>query len=280
VTLPPWLLLLAGGLAVVAAAVWAWISFGPSPSHDRGWIAEHSVKPEFEIEGNRVTVQGVRNFAWADSATFEPAWEERTYDLDALERVWFVLTPFSRTWRGPAHTLLSFQFGDSTFLAISVEARREVGESYGILKGMLRRFELIYVAGDERDLVGLRAVHRPDQVYVYPARVSPEGARLLFLEMAASANRLREHPEFYHSIRNNCTTRIVRHINGVAPRSIPRSWKVLLPGYSDALAHELGLLDTELPLQAARERWFVNERARHAFDAPDFSVRIRDEAPT
>ena len=263
---------------LVAVGAFAWMHFGPLPSHDRNWVMEQSIAPEFLVDGERVTVRGVRNFAWADSASFDPAWEERSYDLAELERVWFVLSPFSKAWRGPAHALLSFQFGDSTFLAISVEARRQVGEGYGIVKGMLRSFELIYVAGDERDLVGLRAAHRSDQVYVYPARVSPEGARLLFLEMAASANRLRESPEFYHSISNNCTTRIVRHVNGVAPRSIPRSWRVLLPGYSDALAFDLDLIDTDLDLEGARERWLVNDRARRFFDSADFSLRIRDEA--
>lgn len=275
--LPTWVLFLGGALGLMALGAWAWSSFSAGPSDDRTWTPEHAVAPEFVIDGENVTVRGVRNFLWADSASFEPAWEDRTYDLGTLEKVWFVLTPFSRTWRGPAHALLSFQFGDSTFLGISVEARREMGEGYGIMKGMLRRFELIYVAGDERDLVGLRAVHRPDQVYVYPARVTREGARLLFLEMAASANRLRDSPEFYHSISNNCTTRIVRHINGVAPERIPASWKILLPGYSDALAHDLELLDTELTLEDARARWLVNDRARRAFGDPDFSLRIREE---
>lgn len=262
-------------VVLVAAGLWSWL--GPRPSNARNWQAEHSVLPEFVVDGDRMTVRGIRNFRWTSATTFEPAWEEREYSLDELSGVWYVLTPFSKSWRGPAHSLLSFQFGDDDFLAISVEARRQEGESYSLLKGMARRFELIYVAGDERDLVGVRAIHRGDQVYTYPVDVSLEGARNLLLSMADSANALRERPEFYHTVTNNCTTRIVDHVNLVAPGRVPRSWKVVLPGYSDELAHGLGLLATPLPLEEARARWHVNERARRAEGAPDFSARIRAE---
>lgn len=275
--LPPWTLtLLVSGLAVAGLAG-LWSRLGPRPSHERNWQREHAVLPHFRVEGDRVTVEGVRNFRWRSAREFDERWEERSYRLSELSGVWYVLTPFSKSWRGPAHSLLSFQFGDHDFLAVSVEARREEGESYGLLKGMARRFELIYVAGDERDLVGVRAIHRGDQVYVYPVDVSLEGARALFLSMADSANRIRENPEFYHTLTNNCTTRIVHHVNRVAPGRVPRSWRILLPGYSDELAHRLGLLATDLPLERARARWHVNQRARAWEGHPDFSVRIREE---
>jgi hypothetical protein len=254
-----------------------WDRWGLSPRTDRDWTAEHKVAPEFVVAGDSLTVKGVRNFAWTGPDAFEAAWEDRSYDLGELRRVWYILTPFSTTWRGPAHALLSFQFGEDDFLAISVEARREEGETYGLVKGMLRRFEILYVAGDERDLVGMRALHRRDSVFVYPVRATPDGVRALLLDMAEKANRLRDHATFYHTLFDNCTTRIVHHVNRVAPTQVRWSLRILLPGYSDALAHRLGLLDTDLPLKEARTRWFVDERARRWADAPDFSVRIRGE---
>jgi hypothetical protein len=36
-----------------------------------------------------------------------------------------------------------------------------------------------------------------------------------------------------------------------------------------------GLLDTDLPLEQARQKFQVNERAQAAIHAPDFSTRIR-----
>jgi hypothetical protein len=262
---------------ITGMAAGAWMVLGPRPSADREWTEEHRVAPEFIVDGDRLTVHGVRNFAWASATTFEPLWETRSYDLNALQRVWYILTPFSQAWRGPAHALVSFEFEDEEFLAISVEARREEGERYGLLKGMLRNFELIYVAGDERDLVGLRALHRGDSVYTYPARASAEGARELLLDMAAEANLLRTRPVFYHTLFDNCTTRIVDHVNRVTDTPVGRSWRILIPGYSDALAHELGLLDWEGTIQEVRERWYANERARTWDGAEDFAARIRDE---
>jgi hypothetical protein len=265
-----------GFVAVLALAAWSY--FGPRPSADREWAEEHRVAPEFLVEGDALTVRSVRNFRWRSESEYDASWEKRSYDLSELRGVWYILTPFSTAWRGPAHALVSFQFGEDEFLAVSVEARREVGERYGLLKGMLRRFEIIYVAGDERDLVGVRAIHRGDSVFTYPARASAEGARALLLDMADEANRLRTEPVFYHTVSENCTTRLLDHVNRVAPVPIRWSWQILLPGYSDALAHRLGILDTDLPLDEARQRWYANDRSREWRDAEDFSVRIREGA--
>ena len=280
-SLPPWSMAPVALLAAAAVALGLWMILGPRASHERPWQEEHAVLPEFVVEGDRLTVRGVRNFRWSGPAEFEPAWEERVYDLRTLNGVWYALTPFSRNWRGPAHSLLSFQFGEDTFLAVSVEARREEGESYSLLKGLARRFELLYVVGDERDLLGVRAIHRDDQVFLYPMEVDSQGARALLLDMAERANGLRETPEFYNTATNNCTTRIVEHVNRVAPGRVPGSWRILLPGYSDELAWELGLIRTGLSLEETRARWHVNQRARRWSQDPDFSLRIREEsAPT
>jgi hypothetical protein len=49
----------------------------------------------------------------------------------------------------------------------------------------------------------------------------------------------------------------------------------MLPGYSDRLAYDLGLIDTDLPFEEAPARFRINEPARRSADSPDFSVRIR-----
>jgi hypothetical protein len=141
---------------------------------------------------------------------------------------------------------------------------------------MLRRFEIMYVIGDERDLIGLRTNVRGDDVYVYPIRAPREKIRALFVEMLARANALYERPEFYNTLTNNCTTNILAHANRITPNRIPYGKEVLLPGYADELAQRLGLIDTELTLEEARVRFLVNERARMFAGDPDFSLKIRD----
>ena len=58
------------------------------------------------------------------------------------------------------HTFLSFIFDNAPPLSISIETRPEVGEGFDPLASLFKQFELIYVVGDERDLVGVRTNHR------------------------------------------------------------------------------------------------------------------------
>jgi hypothetical protein len=227
------------------------------------------------LDDRFVHIHNVRDFTFRSSDDFTPGYREQTYHLDRLERVWFVLAPFTRDWRGPAHSFLSFGFSDAQYLSISVEARREVGQPFSLWKGALRQFELMYVIGEESDLIGLRAAVWDTPVYLYPMRATPEQARGVFLHMLQRAQALEQQPAFYHTLTNNCTTNILDAVNAIAPKPIPLSLKLLLPGYSDALAHERGLIDTDLSLKAARTRFQVNERAKAALGLPDFSTRIR-----
>ena len=265
-----WLTIL--GILLAGGAV-AWLTVSPPIGGE--WAEDHAELPRVEFEGSRATVHGFRNFRYLSATETEPHYEVREFDLDEIETVWYVLVPFSTDWRGPAHSFLSFGFADSTYVSISVEARRELGEEYSMLGGLLHRFEVIYVIGEERDLLGVRAVHREDDVYLYPIRATKEAIRTLFREMLESANELNRDPEFYNTLFNNCTTKILDHVNRVSPRPIRFGPRILLPGYSDRVAYDHDLLDTDLPLEEARERFRVTERARAHWEDPEFSKLIR-----
>jgi uncharacterized protein DUF4105 len=221
-----------------------------------------------------VRVHNVRYARYRSVDDYDVFWEDRSYDLDRLRSAWFVVEPFGEG-RGAAHTLMSFGFAGDDYLAISVEIRREKGEAFSPLKGLLRRYELMYVIGDERDLVQLRANHRRDPVYLYPVRAPRERIEQMFLSMLRRANRLRQEPEFYNTLTNTCATNIVRHVNELVPGRIPFSYKVLLPGYADELAYELGLIDTDLPFAEAKRRFRIDDEARRYAGRDDFSQGIR-----
>lgn len=263
-----------GAMAVAAVAAW---SLAVRPSNDRDWVPNVAVLPSAEFDGHLVHVRNIRNTAYTTPDIYRPAYYDRTFDLERLTSVWFLVEPFS-DWGGAAHTFLSFGFDGPQYLTISVEARRERGETYHFVKGLFRRYELIYVVADERDAIRLRAEYRGDDVYLYPIRAPPEKMRELFVAMLTQANRLRERPTFYNTLTRNCTSTIVRHVNTLSPRRIPFSFKWLFPGYADRLAYDLGLIDTDLPFEAARQRFNISERARRVAAGEDFSVRIR-EAP-
>ncbi|MGH7646451.1 MAG: DUF4105 domain-containing protein [Gemmatimonadales bacterium] len=259
-------------LAALLALVLAWLR--QRPSNDRDWQPNEAVMPSVTFRGRLVDVRNVRFTSYRSAEDYTPAYDDRTFDLDRLVGVWFVVEPFSK-WGGAAHTFLSFEFAGAEFVAISVEARKERGETYHFLKGLLRRYELLYVVGDERDLVRLRSNYRRDDVFLYPIRAPRERVRALFVEMLERAERLRQYPEFYNTLTSNCTSNIVRHVNRLVPGRVPFSLRWMFPGYADRLAYDLGLLEAALPYDSIRPRFRINERALRYGNEPDFSVRIR-----
>ena len=259
-------------LLVAAFAVW-FLSRRPRGVAD--WAVDHAIPAAPMVIGHELRITNVRNFRFPPGAEPVPRYYDATYDLDSLQSVWFVLTAFSQSSRIPAHTFVSFGFAGDRYLSVSIEARRERGESYGILAGALRRFELIYVFGDERDLIGRRAAVDGDATYLYPVRATRQKMREMLLAMVERAIRLEAQPEFYNSFTNNCASNLVAHVNQVAPGRIPSGIKVLLPGYADEVALSLGLIDAGADVEAARRRFLINERARAAMDSDSFSVLIR-----
>jgi len=92
------------------------------------------------------------------------------------------------------------------------------------------------------------------------------------------ANQLALDPEFYHSIRNNCTTNLAGHVNEISSKKIRYGWRVLLPGLSAKYAYDLGLLDNRIPFEELTELALVNDLALEHRDAADFSQKIRARA--
>lgn len=269
--------LLAGAAAALAAGAGLWQA-SLRPSHARAWVEPHAVLPRVRLADSVVHVSGVRDFTYRTADDYTAAYRERSYDLRRLDRAWLVLSPFGTGWRGPAHVFLSFGFSDGTFVSVSVEARREAGEEYSLVKGMLRRYELMYVVAEERDAIGLRAGVWDDAVHLYPIRADPPHIRAVFVEMMRRADGISRRPEFYNTLTNNCTTNILDPVNRVADPRIPYGPRILLPGYLDEVAYERGLVDTELPLEDARAAFRVNDRARAALaSGADFSRAIRGE---
>lgn len=247
---------------------------GERPSNLRDWSPDQAVLPYAETYDDVVHVHNVRDCTYVSQDAYVLNYYDKAYDLNSLRSVDFIMVPF-RNMPSIAHTMLSFGFDDGDYLAVSVEIRREKGEQYQFLNGILDQYELMYVLGSERDLVKLRTNYRGDDVYVYRARATPEQARKLFLDVIQRVNKLAAEPEFYNTFTNNCTTNIARHINDLAPGKVPRDFRVLLPGYSDKLAYDLGLLDTSLPFPEARRRANVSELARQHPESADFSAVIR-----
>jgi len=246
------------------------------PSNDRDWIDEQKLLAYADISDDKVRVHNVRNAQFFSYRDCLVDYYDKTYDLSKIKSVDFIVIPFADN-RAIAHTLLSFGFEGGSYVGVSVEVRLEKGESYSAAVGLLGQFELMYVVADEHDLLPVRPEFRHVDVLLYRTKATPEQARALFVDVMERVNQLRDHPEFYDTFRNNCTTNIVRHINTLAPDRIPYDYRVILPGYADNLAYELGLIDNSLPFDEIRRRARISDLILQYKDDPHFSQRIRGE---
>jgi hypothetical protein len=174
---------------------------------------------------------------------------------------------------------LSFIFDDAPPLSISIETRPEVGEGFDPIVSLFKQFELIYVVGDERDLVSVRTNYRHETVYLYRLNALAEDARRLLLIYLARINELADRPEFYHLLSNSCTINIIRYANA-ASRQGNLDVRHVFNGLIDRYLYYSGRVDTSLPFDELWRRSLINEAAQAADGAPDFSERIRASLPT
>ncbi len=265
-------------LGVVAAflivLLW-WLSI--APRNDRDWTPDVARLPRALIVGSRITIENVRNFEYRSETDYTERWETRTYDLDQLRGFDLFLSFWGPTLI--AHTIAAWEFKDAPPLAISIETRKEKGESYSALRGFFRQFELYYVVADERDVIGVRTNYRGERTYLYRLRAPPKRARALLLDYLKEVNRLSKQPRWYNALTHNCTTSIRHHGQHVG-EGRPLDWRIFLNGRLDELGYEQGRFDTSLPFPELKRRSEITEKAKAASTAPDFSRRIREGLPT
>lgn len=244
------------------------------PSHDRDWFVGHKVMPYGVVEGEQVTVHNIRNNSWNDAWSANVSYFNETFNLSSMDEVWF-LVEFWVKWDAMAHTMFSFEYGDGQYLVMSVESRKEVGENFSAIKGAFRKYELIYVLGTERDLYPLRTDIYGDTLYMYPINTTSEQVQLLFLDVLNRVNELHENPEWYHTLTSSCTTNLIDHAERTSGR-VDAGISRYLPGYSDKVAYDLGLIDTDLPFEEIRVHYNITDASTFYAEDPDFSEKIRD----
>lgn len=260
-------------VAVTVLCVWQVSKKVPT---EGDWKNQLKVLSTAEFNGNLVTVRKVRNFQYdANEKPIVEEYYDRTYDLDELKKVWFITEPFDSD--SPfAHTLLSFEFSDGAFLAITIEARLKKGENYSIVNGTLHTFPLMYIAADERDVIYLRTTARKDAVYAYPLKANTTDGRILLVDMLERMNDIAIHPTWYNTFYANCTSSIAHHVNKIWPGLLPKfDWQVVFTNYADKMALDRGLIDTDLTIEKAREKYYVSDISEKVGRVDNYSKLIR-----
>ena len=270
-----------GMLAAVWVALIVWFLSIP-PSNTRDWQADAALPPRVSVDGDRVTIENVRNFAYRSETDFDERWETRSYDLSKLDGHDLLIVYWGMA--AVAHTMVSFRFRDDTlpggfdFLAISIEARRERSETYSPVAGAFRRYELYYVIADERDAVGVRTNHRHNETYLYRTLSTPARSRRLLLDYLKTADELSREPAWYNTLTDNCTNGILYHVRSLGDE-LPYTWELLLNGYADRYAYKAGGIGHASSFEDLKRRSRINDAAKGHDTNASFSAIIRAGLP-
>jgi hypothetical protein len=114
-----------------------------------------------------------------------------------------------------------------------------------------------------------------EDTYLFPLDRPPARVRDLLLDILQRVNSLAQRPDHYRTIRDNCMTSLVGHMNRVSETPIPFSFKLLLNGYLPELAYERGQLPQDAPLEVVKQRYAISAVARGSAVDAGFSQRIR-----
>ena len=260
-----------GAFAIVIA--W-WLTL--KPSNGRAWQPDVAQTAWADINGDEITIHNVRNCDYRTQTDFTPRWETRTVRLSQITGMDLAINYWGSPWI--AHPIVSFQFSDAPPLCFSIETRKTIGQQYSTLEGFYRRYTLIYIVADERDVIRLRTNYRGEDVYLYHTLASPAQARERFREYIKTLNALHDHPFWYNAVTTNCTTTI--RAQRPSNQRAPWDWRMLLNGKADEMLYQRHAIATGgLPFSELKRRSQINKRASDADQDSNFSRLIREGLP-
>jgi hypothetical protein len=245
------------------------------PSHDRDWELGHEQLPQFIFSNkdSEVTIENYRNFNWTDVKSADIEYQTRKFDYDAVSGVDVFISHFD-DFEGLAHIFLSFTLEEDDPIVVSLETRREKGESFSPILGMLRQFEIIYVVGSEEDIVGLRTGYRDERVYLYQTKATAEQAKELLSLIIKGVNDIHDTPRMYNTLTRNCTNELTRPVEKMSTVTFPITWKSVLPGFFDEVLHELKLIETDGTFEEIKNRHLI-DNTKVDENESDYSIQLR-----
>ncbi len=246
------------------------------PSNDKNWQKDVAILSYATQKDNLITLHNIRNFKYITENNYEVSYYNETFDINKLIGIDFIAS----YWMGPsvAHTFLSFTFSNNKHLAISIEARKEIGDSYSMTRGFFKENELYYVVANERDLIGLRTNIRknpPEHVYIYQIKAKPEDEKKVFLNYIKKINKLKNAPEFYNTLTTNCTTNIWDN-SLIDYSNMSANWKILASGFTANYLYENNLLKTYgLSFKELQKKAYINPLVENKPLDASYSSRLR-----
>jgi hypothetical protein len=242
----------------VAALFLAWW-FRQKPSQDRDWDPAVAVLSRAVREGDKVTIENVRNFDYRSLADYTPRYEARTYHLANLQGIDFILFNWGSAIM--SHPVLVFDFGPDGRVCVSIEVRYRRGQAYSILRSIYHFYELIFLVSDERDAILRRTkCGQSREAHLYRLVTTAEDRRATFVDYVDAINALYHTPRWYHGLCTNCTTAFYQ----LPSRRWRCDWRVLANARLDQALYAAGRLDRALPFPELRRTAYLTDIANRA----------------
>lgn len=237
--------------------------FSTSPSNELNFATSYKILPTSSLNGSTLTIENLRDFTYTnDGAIKEVRYTDKDFSIKQLKQTWLGISHFQTG--GLAHVFLSFEFAPETpdeqadFLVVSIEARlTETHNHYSPIQGLFRQYNKTVVLATEQDVIGLRSHIRKERVLLYPLRINNIQQHALLLNFLRMSNDLIHYPDFYNTLTDNCLTGLMAQSYYFQTRSNRFDYRILLPGYSDGLAHEHGMINLQGDLNSIRQQAIV-----------------------
>ena len=227
------------------------------PSLNREWDDDVRVLAGVEMEGQGlVSLTDIRDWRYTQGSVVSKRYFDASFDPEDIVDMWMYEQELDD--KGfIAHTFVVFEFADSAgpnrYLGLSVETRRELGEEYSLVGGVLRSFEVTHIWATESDLVTRRVLYLDYPLTRYRLEIPKEYRSRIFLKFARETQALATTPRWYNTATNNCTSSLIRYVNDSEPVAIPLHYSYVATGRVDDYLASLGYLDRASSLAVTRD---------------------------
>lgn len=236
-------------LLCVMALLTVAVTLSRSPRLDRDWDDDVAILADisFAPAAERFSIRNARAWRYSPAGPEQRDTFEATYNFADLAGMAFYEQPLDRSGL-IAHTFVVFEFtGDyaQPLLGVSVETRRERGETYSLLKGALRGFELTYTWASAADLVERRVKYLGYPLTRYIVRQPVADQRRYLERFLRDTLALAAAPRWYNTITSNCTNVIIGAANDIEPGFVPFDISFVLTGLAAEYLTERGILERD-----------------------------------
>lgn len=248
--------------------------------HDRVWADDVVRLSDVSLADRQFNIAQYRDWSYDADGVTQQSWRAAgPHKISDARRAWLVVEPHPGFAGLMAHTMIVFEFQSGELLGLSVEARKEQGEAYGLLPGATNGFELTYLWATPRDMFGRRVRAQDHEIYMYELALSQDEVEAFLGALINKTMAIQSKARFYNTFTSNCTNELAK--------TAGLSWRpaFVFTGLSGKALHSLDRLKSDADVEAVKAEANVTAfvRGAGAMDEAAFNaalVRALDDQKT